>query len=197
MSFRFEEKYIVNIKYKNHLMNYLNEFDIKQLYPERTISSIYFDNFYKEMFLHSEEGLVPRKKLRIRKYPSEENSKFFFEKKINSVEGKYKISQIIKKNKYIEFLREGIFDKNYGICKPQVEVHYNREYYKLRDLRVTIDSEIKYKKFNSNINFNNNNILICEFKSTDIKNIKNFYNSEIFSKVRISKYCDAVEKLFN
>ena len=61
MSFRFEEKYIVNIKYKNHLMNYLNEFDIKQLYPERTISSIYFDNFYKEMFLHSEEGLVPRK----------------------------------------------------------------------------------------------------------------------------------------
>ena len=197
MSFRFEEKYIVNIKYKNHLMNYLNEFDIKQLYPERTISSIYFDNFYKEMFLHSEEGLVPRKKLRIRKYPSEENSKFFFEKKINSVEGKYKISQIIKKNKYIEFLREGIFDKNYGICKPQVEVNYNREYYKLRNLRVTIDSEIKYKKFNSNINFNNNNILICEFKSTDIKNIKNFYNSEIFSKVRISKYCDAVEKLFN
>ena len=197
MSFRFEEKYIVNIKYKNHLMNYLNEFEIKQLYPKRTISSIYFDNFYKEMFLHSEEGLVPRKKLRIRKYPSEENSKFFFEKKINSVEGKYKISQIIKKNKYIEFLREGIFDKNYGICKPQVEVYYNREYYKLRDLRVTIDSEIKYKKFNSNINFNNNNILICEFKSTDIKNIKNFYNSEIFSKVRISKYCDAVEKLFN
>ena len=197
MSFRFEEKYIVNIKYKNHLMNYLNEFEIKQLYPKRKISSIYFDNFYKEMFLHSEEGLVPRKKLRIRKYPSEENSKFFFEKKINSVEGKYKISQIIKKNKYIEFLREGIFDKNYGICKPQVEVNYNREYYKLKNLRVTIDSEIKYKKFNSNINFNNNNILICEFKSTDIKNIKNFYNSEIFSKVRISKYCDAVEKLFN
>ena len=196
MSFRFEEKYIVNIKYKNHLMNYLNEFDIKQLYPERTISSIYFDNFYKEMFLHSEEGLVPRKKLRIRKYPSEENSKFFFEKKINSVEGKYKISKIIKKNKYIEFIKEGIFDKNYGICKPQVEVNYNREYYKLKDLRVTIDTEIEYKKFNSNINFNNN-ILICEFKSTDVKKIRDFYNSEIFTKVRISKYCEAVNKLFN
>ncbi len=196
MSFRFEEKYIVNIKYKNHLMNYLNEFEIKQLYPKRTISSIYFDNFYKEMFLHSEEGLVPRKKLRIRKYPSQENSKFFFEKKINSVEGKYKISQIIKKNKYIEFLKEGIFDKNYGICKPQVEVNYNREYYKLRDLRVTIDTEIKYKKFNSNISFNNN-ILICEFKSTDIKKIRDFYNNEIFTKVRISKYCEAINKLFN
>ena len=196
MSFRFEEKYIINIKYKNHLMNYLNEFEIKQLYPKRKISSIYFDNFYKEMFLHSEEGLVPRKKLRIRKYPSQENSKFFFEKKINSVEGKYKISQIIKKNKYIDFLKEGIFDKNYGICKPQVEVNYNREYYKLNDLRVTIDTEIKYKKFNSNINFNNN-ILICEFKSTDVKKIRDFYNSEIFTKVRISKYCEAVNKLFN
>ena len=177
-------------------MNYLNEFEIKQLYPKRKISSIYFDNFYKEMFLHSEEGLVPRKKLIIRKYPSQENSKFFFEKKINSVEGKYKISQTIKRNKYIDFLKKGIFDKNYGICKPQVEVNYNREYYKLKDLRVTIDTEIEYKKFNSNINFNNN-ILICEFKSTDVKKIRDFYNSEIFTKVRISKYCEAVNKLFN
>ena len=66
----------------------------------------------------------------------------------------------------------------------------------MKDLRVTIDTEIEYKKFNSNINFNNN-ILICEFKSTDVKKIRDFYNSEIFTKVRISKYCEAVNKLFN
>jgi hypothetical protein len=195
MSFRFEEKFLIDIKNKNNLMNYLNNFSCKQLHPERKISSIYFDNFKKEMFSHSEEGLVPRKKLRIRNYPSQTNSKIFFETKINSVEGKYKISKIIKDVDYINFLKKGIFDKSYGTCEPQIEVNYNREYYQLKNIRVTIDTDIKYKKFNSNISFNNNNILICEFKSNDIKNIRNFYDSEIFTRVRISKYCDAVEKL--
>ena len=195
MSFRFEEKFLINIKKKNDLMKYLKNFNCKQLHPERKISSIYFDNFKKEMFSHSEEGLVPRKKLRIRNYPSQRNSKIFFETKINSVEGKYKISKIIKDVDYINFLKKGIFDKSYGTCEPQIEVSYNREYYQLKNLRVTIDTDIKYKKFNSNISFNNNNVLICEFKSNDIKNIRNFYDSEIFTRVRISKYCDAVEKL--
>ena len=195
MSFRFEEKFLINIKNKNDLMKYLKNFNCKQLHPERKISSIYFDNFKKEMFSHSEEGLVPRKKLRIRNYPSQRNSKIFFETKINSVEGKYKISKIIKDVDYINFLKKGIFDKSYGTCEPQIEVSYNREYYQLKNLRVTIDTDIKYKKFNSNISFNNNNVLICEFKSNDIKNIRNFYDSEIFTRVRISKYCDAVEKL--
>ena len=67
MSFRFEEKCIIDIKNKNFLIKYLNEFNLSRLYPTRIVSSIYFDNFNKEMFLHSEEGLVPRKKLRIRK----------------------------------------------------------------------------------------------------------------------------------
>jgi len=195
MSFRFEEKFLIDIKNKNNLMKYLKNFNCRQLHPERKISSVYFDNFKKEMFSHSEEGLVPRKKLRIRKYPSQSNSKLLFETKINSVEGKFKTSEIIKNKDYIIFLKKGIFDKSYGSCEPQIEVSYNREYYQLKNLRVTIDTNIKYKKFNSNISFNNNNVLICEFKSNDIKSIRNFYDSEIFTRVRISKYCDAVEKL--
>ena len=195
MSFRFEEKFFINTKNKNNLMKYLKNFNCRQIHPERKISSIYFDNFKKEMFSHSEEGLVPRKKLRIRKYPSQRNSKLFFETKINSVEGKFKTSEIIENKDYVIFLKKGIFDKSYGSCEPQIEVSYNREYYQLKNLRVTIDTNIKYKKFNSNISFNNNNVLICEFKSNDIKSIRNFYDSEIFTRVRISKYCDAVEKL--
>lgn len=195
MSFRFEEKFLIDIRNKNNLMKYLKNFNCKQLHPDRKISSIYFDNFKKEMFSHSEEGLVPRKKLRIRKYPSQRNSKLLFETKINSVEGKFKTSEIIKNEDYIIFLKKGIFDKSYGSCVPQIEVSYNREYYQLKNLRVTIDTNIKYKKFNSNISFNNNNVLICEFKSNDIKNIRNFYDSGIFTRIRISKYCDAVEKL--
>ena len=95
------------------------------------------------------------------------------------------------------FLKRGIFDKKYGNCEPMVEVNYKREYYKINDLRITIDTDISYKKFNSNITFENNKILICEFKSNDIKNIRMFYDKNIFTRLRISKYCDAISKTFN
>lgn len=197
MSFRFEEKYLTETKNKSYLMKYLDQFKFSKLYPKRTISSVYFDNFRKEMFLNSEEGLVPRKKLRIRKYPELNKDHYFLETKINSIEGKFKTSKFIKKYEYLNYLKRGIFDKKYGICEPQLEVIYQREYFKVGKLRVTIDTNIKYKKFNSKIEFNNSNILICEFKSNNIKDIRNFYDSGIFARIRISKYCDAVEKLFN
>ena len=76
------------------------------------------------MFLHSEEGLVPRKKLRIRRYPDSENEIYFLEKKINSAEGKFKTTQIISHDEYLGFLQKGIFDKTYGICEPQLKVTY-------------------------------------------------------------------------
>ena len=97
MSFRFEEKYLTENKNKSYLMKYLDQFKFSKLYPKRTISSVYFDNFRKEMFLNSEEGLVPRKKLRIRKYPELNKDHYFLETKINSIEGKFKTSKFIKK----------------------------------------------------------------------------------------------------
>ena len=94
MSFRFEEKYLTETKNKSYLMKYLDQFKFSKLYPKRTISSVYFDNFRKEMFLNSEEGLVPRKKLRIRKYPELNKDHYFLETKINSIEGKFKTSKL-------------------------------------------------------------------------------------------------------
>ena len=38
-----------------------NEF--YEIYPRRTIESIYFDNYRNFSYLDSEEGIVPRKKL--------------------------------------------------------------------------------------------------------------------------------------
>ncbi len=197
MSFRYEEKCVIDEKNKGLLMKYLDDFTILQLYPSRKISSLYFDNFKKEMFSDSEEGIVPRKKIRLRNYPFSKDKKFFFETKINSVEGKFKSSRVIKNKEYMTFLKRGIFDKKYGNCEPMVEVNYKREYYKINDLRITIDTNISYKKFNSNITFENNKILICEFKSNDIKNIRMFYDKNIFTRLRISKYCDAISKMFN
>ena len=82
MSFRFEEKCLIDMKNKNFLIKYLKEFNLSRLYPSRKVSSVYFDNFKREMFLHSEEGLVPRKKLRIRRYPGLEKKFIFWKKKL-------------------------------------------------------------------------------------------------------------------
>ena len=68
MSFRYEYKYFINPNRKLEFYNWLNENDFKKNYPDRIINSIYFDNNSLSMFLDSEEGLVPRKKIRIRWY---------------------------------------------------------------------------------------------------------------------------------
>ena len=62
----------------------------KKIFPKREIESIYFDDKNFEMYNESEEGVLPRYKIRLRRYPQSDLKKWFFEKKINSVEGKFK-----------------------------------------------------------------------------------------------------------
>ena len=44
---------------------------MKRLYKGRLVNSLYYDTELLEMFYHSEEGVTPRKKIRIRWYDSE------------------------------------------------------------------------------------------------------------------------------
>ena len=71
MSFRLEEKIKLHISDKIKLKNLITKNFGKELYPKRKISSIYFDNKYLDMYKDSEEGTIPRKKIRIRSYPAE------------------------------------------------------------------------------------------------------------------------------
>ena len=89
MTFRIEDKYILQKNDYIKLKSFLNKNDFKSLYPERKISSLYFDNKYLSMFNDSEEGVTPRKKIRVRTYNNDE-SNLFLELKINSAEGKFK-----------------------------------------------------------------------------------------------------------
>ena len=68
------------------------------------------------MYLDSEDGCLPRKKIRIRFYPNQ-NSGFNLETKISSVEGRFKSSKKIDKNKlYIEERNNLIFQS--GLHEP-------------------------------------------------------------------------------
>ena len=153
MSFRFEEKILFHISDYLKIKSFIFNSGGLELYPKRKISSLYFDNYENDMYLNSEDGCLPRKKIRIRTYPdNQEVSESFFETKISSVEGRYKISNKIDKYNYKKFLEKGFFDNVYGVCYPKIWVTYSREYFTLLDQRITLDQGIEYKCFKSILN---------------------------------------------
>jgi len=198
MSFRFEEKILFHISDYLKIRKFISNSGGIEIYPKRKISSIYFENLHNEMYLNSEEGCLPRKKIRIRTYPKDGNNlNFFFETKISSVEGRYKISKKLSKLNYENFLEKGFFDNLYGVCYPKLWVTYFREYYSISNQRITLDQNIVYNGFKSTRSARNNDDIILEIKSTD-KMKKDFLDYNIpFQKLRISKYCEGFNKLFN
>ena len=90
MSFRIEEKFLINTNQIFDFKRWLSKKNYLKLYPNRKIKSLYFENLNNKIFLDSEEGITPRKKIRVRNYPDYKDQKFFFEKKISSPEGRFK-----------------------------------------------------------------------------------------------------------
>ena len=123
MSFRKEIKLILNRRKSLDFKKMIFSKGAVEMYPKRKISSLYFDNFAKQSHIDSEEGVLPRKKIRIRTYPNEENKKYLFEKKISSTEGRYKVSKkislelynkMIKLKVIINIRNENVSDAAYG-----------------------------------------------------------------------------------
>ena len=66
MTFRKEEKIIISDTEISSLKNLIEKKGFKILHPKRKIESIYFENIDLRCFYESEEGILPRKKFRIR-----------------------------------------------------------------------------------------------------------------------------------
>ena len=163
---------------------------MKFLYPKRLISSVYLDNTSLDMFSDSEDGILPRKKIRIREYPQKLNERSL-EIKISSIEGRFKETFVIDNELYNKYLKEGYFDISYGVCKPLVKVEFSREYFQLAGVRITFDSEIKYESLSSFRTFNENRNVIELKASKDVSS--DFLNSLISEpRRRFSKYWNAV-----
>ena len=196
MTFRTEKKVRINSSKIYDLTKWIDENDGFQLYPKRVINSIYFDTNNYSMYSDSMEGVLPRKKIRLRNY----NYKFIFDKnvkkeiKISSVEGRFKTSSL-EKNPLI-MMKLGYMDHDYGICNPVINIVYERNYYKVKNIRLTLDQKIIYKRiYNGQISsfttYDNSNVVELKFNSENLINsvIKNFP----FEISRFSKYCRGVE----
>ena len=197
MSFRIEEKLLIDTNKIIDFKSFLFKKDIKQIYEPRKIYSLYFDNQNYDMYNDSIEGLTPRKKIRVRNYPNTKDEKLYLEVKISSVEGRFKTREVLSKNKFNELKTTGILDSQYGICKPCLYVMYYREYFKINDVRISIDNNINYKLFDENIQKYVDSSIV-EIKTSIKKNLDNLIKDFPFQRTRFSKYCNGVEKvIFN
>ena len=160
MSFRIEEKLFIKSEHLIDFKNFLIERSAKQLYKPRLIKSLYFDNLNFDMYTDSIEGVVPRKKIRIREYPNTDNKNFYLEIKHSSVEGRFKTRQIINNKKVNYFKKAGFFDNQYGTCLPNFYVSYEREYSSIGDVRISIDKNLFYSSYKSKNAYNDKNIIV-------------------------------------
>ena len=191
MSFRKEIKLILNRRKSFDFKKMILSRGAVEVYPKRNISSLYFDNTYKQSHLDSEEGVLPRKKIRIRTYPNDKDKIFLFEKKISSTEGRHKVSKKINLEIYNKMINQGYYDKMYGILVPLLHVDYLREYYLLKNFRITIDQNIKYKMFKKK-RFKKDTKSVVEIKFSKRENEDTIINSFTNKLTRFSKYSNGI-----
>ena len=197
MSFRLEEKISINNFNIFDFKKWLFSKGAKILYPPRIINSIYFDNNLK-MYCDSNEGTVPRKKIRIRTY---QTKKFFdsnksFKKETKITYYNYRYKEVEKFNFGEQNFFSGIHDQFYGLCKPNLNVLYKRNYYLVFNTRFTLDEDIEYRKLNngklSNFSTKDKNFVL-EIKSQKIDNTDYLKNIMPLPRSRFSKYCRGIE----
>ena len=79
MSFRIEEKLYIIRENLIQFKEFLIKKSVKSIHYPREIKSLYFENMNLDLYKDSIEGLVPRKKIRIRNYPDDQDKRFYLE----------------------------------------------------------------------------------------------------------------------
>ena len=194
MSFRKEIKFKLSSSDVNIFKGIFHQLGMVTLFPKRKINSCYFDTPDLRLFSESEEGILPRKKIRHRWY---KDKKIILEEiKISSIEGRYKTSDKLIIDSHYELDNQMYFDKDYGLLNPKIIVSYNREYFLYKKLRLTIDTNIKYQDIQSlskKVSRDFENVL--EIKTSTNTSLN--YLEKLFQiqPARFSKYCRGVLRL--
>ncbi len=192
--FRQEYKFLIN---NNSEINWIKKkFSLKKKYISRKINSYYFDSINLDDYTDSEEGTVPRKKVRYRWYGKTFSKSGIFEIKktfdLKRSKEKFKIANYESEiQKYLDKM-----EKKYI---PIVKISYDRQYYfsKKYHADFTFDSNILFERIDKNYLkiskvCDHKNLLEVKInldKSPD--NILGYLN---FKRIRNSKYCNAIQK---
>ncbi len=211
ISFRNEKK-ILFFENEQFIIKFLKVNGFKEIFKERLVNSIYFDDYNLTNLLETIDGEKYRSKIRLRWYgkikdinnnPNLEekikvntkNYKIFYPIKLKKAKNKINIKEIhneiqgqLNKNKFISLKIKNTL--------PTSFVSYQRSYFAKSKLRVTIDKDLKFKKFigdrylSENENFEKKKFLILEFKFNDESyDLIKFLSSQIPNRfTKFSKY---------
>ena len=184
---RIENKFVLDENYKYKIINKILNSGYIEIYEQRNIESVYYDNLKLQSFYDSNEGSIPRKKIRIRSYDGFKTD-FNYEIKELTTNGRFKS---VKK---VVSLPEKCIDDLYKVMYPQVIVRYKRRYFTNNFIRLTLDWEINYQQFNSD-KINKSQNLVLESKLSDgTKYNEEINNLKVFglNNVSFSKYVEAI-----
>tara|TARA_A100001035_G_scaffold277819_1_gene275398 strand:+ start:655 stop:1254 length:600 start_codon:yes stop_codon:yes gene_type:complete len=195
---RIEQKLEIDKSSYINIIEWLKYKNAQILYPERLVNSRYFDNYNLQMYYDTVEGLLPRKKIRLRTYNTREfelsDFPYSLEKKLTTEKKRYK--SIEKNIEFKDNIYNQIYDEDYGLCFQKVDISYVREYFLVNSIRMTIDKNIEYKDLISS-NIAKDESFVIEVKA-DIDNDLDFIaNNFDFSRTRFSKYERSFEYLSN
>ena len=184
---RIENKYILDGRSKHRIVNKILNSGYFEIYEQRNIESIYYDNLKLQSFYDSDEGNIPRKKIRIRSYDGFK-SDFNYEIKEVNANGRFKS---VKK---VLSLPEKCIDDIYKVMYPLVIIRYKRKYFTNNFIRLTLDWEINYQKFKSDKIYKSPNLVLESKLSDGIKYNEEINNLKVFglNNVSFSKYKEAV-----
>lgn len=191
MSFRSEIKFRLTKSELFRVKSHLKSEGMALLFPSRIVHSVYFDNAEWTMFHESNEGVMPRKKFRIRSYSGRIEEQFF-EMKVSSAEGRYKESKVIDQISKTDLFNKGKYFAGYGWCSPRIKISYLRDYFQLRDLRITFDSNITYSRYDQTKSYVDEES-VMEVKFGHDESCDGLYSSVNLMPSRFSKYERAVK----
>lgn len=191
IEYRKEYKIIFSRRELGEIFNFYQ--GIETIYQPRNISSVYMDtkkfDIYRENLFNDAE----KSKLRFRQY--NEEGQVYKEIKVSNLFGK---SKLVEKTdfKSLDDIKEYWYQDR--PVYPTSLISYKREYFKFKNLRITIDSEISYLSTTLHSLINKSiekNICILEIKLLNEKDMdveKYFYKQpEAFSK-----YIDSIKLLY-
>lgn len=194
---RIEQKLNTNSLGYVGLLRWLYAADAQMLYPARQVSSTYFDTPRFQMYHDTVEGIVPRRKVRIRCYGIHSmncGSSHTLETKLTTELGRRKQTQQIAQSDGIWHV--ALTDPQYGWLKPSIHVTYDREYFSVKGIRMTIDRSIRYRLPDSvSEAWTEDEEVAVEIKAPIGTNPDWLSNQFPFPRIHFSKYERAVDRL--
>ena len=210
-TYRYERKFILPKNYSVDSIESVlikSRFSFTKQHEDRYVNSIYFDNKNLDSVKENLDGVVSKKKIRLRWYGSHNliqnprlevklkmgylNTKKIFELK----NFKIKFSENNLNNINSILLKKYNFLNNYKIV---TSTHYIRKYFIsiINNIRATIDTDIFYKKLRQLNNFNLNNkdsrpILELKYKTADDDYVRTNLKNLTLRFSKNSKYINSL-----